>query len=202
MLTHGWRRFKWEDLLAGKLPSLKYAPDAEYMVFKGQIHSPNTHFDNNDSIALLMISKERKRNIVSLPINADGSFSQRGMFFYDSVQVVYRLNHPAKFGSNAEINFQTSLLGPSLPNSPAADPFFQWSRVPDVILEKEINGLLAELKNYSAQARGLDYVITPHRQDSSKNNSETAAHYLEGNFPGFRFPYEPKEGNRTNADSR
>ena len=202
MLTHGWRRFKWEDLLAGKLPALKYAPDTEYMVFKGQINASNAHFDNYDSIALLMISKERKRNIISLPINSDGSFSQRGMFFYDSVQVVYRLNHPAKFGSNAEINFQTSLLGPTLPNSSAADPFFQWSRVPDVILEKEINGLLEELKNYSRQPKGLDYVITPRRLDSTRNNSETAAHYLEGNFPGFKFPYEPKEGNGTNADSR
>ncbi len=201
MLTHGWRRFKWEDMVAGKLPVLNFAPDGEFMVFKGQVKAPNAQLDNSDSIALLMITKDRKKNLLSLPIQSDGNFFQKGMFFYDSVQIVYRLNHASKLGNNTAVNFETSLLKQNTALTAATNPSFQWSKVPDVILEKEIDGLLTELKNYSKQAKGMDYVITPHpKVDSLKTTSETAAHYLEGNFPGMKFPYGVKETG--NEDSK
>lgn len=203
MRTHGWRRFAWEDVIAGKLPALSYAPDREFMVFNGQITGPNIRFDNTDSIALLLITKDRKKNILSLPVGTDGSFMQKGMFFYDSVQIVYRMNHASRLGSGSEINFRTSLLTEAVQATAAADPNFQWSKVPDVILEKEINGLLAELKNYSRQARGMDYVVSPHvKVDSLKSTSETAAHYLEGNFPGMKFPYGVKEAEGAGEDNK
>ena len=204
MLTHGWRRFKWEDVVTGKLPDLPYSAEGEYLSFKGQIAASNVHFDPSDSVALLVITKDKKKNVLSLPVASDGSFGQKGMFFYDSVQVVYRMNHANKLSSGSEINFRTSLLTVGvLNNTAAALPSFQWNKVPDVILEKEINGLLAELKNYSREARGMNYVITPHAKvDSLKNTSETAAHYLENNFPGMKFPYAPKEITTDNGDNR
>jgi hypothetical protein len=204
MLTHGWRRFKWEDVVIGKLPELLYQPDGEYMSFKGQVAVSNMHFDPTDSMSLLLITKDKKKSVLSLPIASDGSFGQKGMFFYDSVQIVYRMNHASKLSSGSEINFHTSLLPAGiLSSTAAANPSFQWSKVPDVILEKEINGLLAELKNYSREARGMNYVITPHaKMDSLKSTSETAAHYLENNFPGMKFPYAPKESSTETGDNR
>ncbi|MFI5155121.1 MAG: hypothetical protein ACHQEM_03000 [Chitinophagales bacterium] len=202
MRTHGWRRYKWDQLVAGKLPVLLFPADNEYMVLNGQVGGSSPRFDNSDSIALLIITKDRKKNVLSLPVRTDGSFSQKGMFFYDSVQVVYKLNHASKIGSSAEINFQTSLMGSVIASTKATEPNFQWSKVPDAILEKEIDGLLAELKNYSRISTGMDYVITPHsKTDTFKNTSETAAHYLEGNFP-FRFPYAPKEPDPSNETAK
>ena len=193
MRTHGWRRFRWEELTAGKLPEIKFPAETDYLSFKGLAGNGNTHFDNGDSIALLVITKDRKKNLLSLPLKSDGSFIQNGMFFYDSVQVVYKLNHPVKIGSGAEINLQTNLLPAGLGAVAAKDPAFAWSKVPDAIIEKEMDGLVAELTNYSRSASNMDYVITPHvKVDSFKSTSETAAHYLETNFP-FRFPYGPKE---------
>ena len=201
MRTHGWRRFKWEELASGKLPEIKYPADADYLSIKGQAGNGSEHFDNTDSIALLVITKDRKKNLLSIPLKPDGSFEQHGMFFYDSVQVVYKLNHAAKIGSGSEINLQTSLLPAGSAVGKAKDPDFAWSRVPDAVIEKEIDGLLAELKNYSRASTNMDYVITPHiKIDSLKSTSETAAHYLETNFP-FRFPYAPKEIN-TPADAQ
>lgn len=204
MLTHGWRRFKWEDVVTGKLPDLRYQTDGEYMSFIGQATGSGIHFDPSDSVALLVITKDKKKTVMSLPMSADGSFGQKGMFFYDSLQIVYRLNHANKLSPGSEINFHTSLLAPGILNSTAASsPDFQWNKVPDVILEKEINGLLAEMKNYSREARGMNYVITPHAKvDSLKNTSETAAHYLENNFPGMKFPYAPRETTSDNDDNR
>ena len=201
MRTHGWRRFNWVELAAGKLPEIKFPADSEYLVLKGQAGNGNAHFDNSDSVALLVITKDRKKNLLSLPLHSDGSFMQSGMFFYDSVQIVYKLNHSAKIGSSAEINLQTSLLPAGSSVVKANGPVFAWSKVPDGIIEKEIDGLVSELKNYSRNTANMDYVITPHAKvDSFKSTSETAAHYLETNFP-FRFPYSPKEPSSP-ADAR
>ena len=49
-----------------------------------------------DSMALLMITRDRKKHVLKMPVNDDGKFEQNGLFFYDSVQVVYRFNHAAK----------------------------------------------------------------------------------------------------------
>ncbi len=188
MLTHGWRRFKWEEALAGKLPVLKYQPETDYLNLKGQIVSAGAPFENGDSIALLLMSRDGKKYVVSLPVNGDGSFLQKGMFFYDSVQIVYRLNHSNKLNAGSTVNFQTSLL-PADSLVAAVNPGFGWIRVPDVILEKELNGALTEFRDYSRLTPGLNYVFSPKKTDSAKGIIETAAHYLEFNFPGYKFPY-------------
>ncbi|MDQ2863763.1 MAG: hypothetical protein M3R50_08995, partial [Bacteroidota bacterium] len=35
MLTHGWRRFKWEDVVAGKFPKIIYPKDTSYLSLSG-----------------------------------------------------------------------------------------------------------------------------------------------------------------------
>ena len=37
MLTHGWRRFKWEDVVKGKLPKISYPRDTSFMSLSGKI---------------------------------------------------------------------------------------------------------------------------------------------------------------------
>lgn len=200
MLTHGWRRFKWEELIAGKFPELKYPEEKEYLNINGQIAGASARFNEDDSIALLLVTKERKKYVLSLPLNADGSFTQKGMFFYDSVQIVYRVNHSSKLGSGSEINFQTNLLAAG-PAVAASDPGFEWIRVPDVILEKEMNGALTEMHDYSRLTTGLDYVFSP-KNDSSKGGLGTASHYLQSNFPGFKFPSASTLVNAANTEKQ
>jgi hypothetical protein len=205
MRTHGWRRFKWEDVLAGKLPVIQFPADSEFMVLQGKIGPAFNRFDAGDSISLLLIGKDRKKYVVSIPIRPDGSFVQKGMFFYDSLQIVYSLNHTSKLGPNAGVSFQTSLHAEPFSPTRAMDPNFQWSRVPDVVLGKETDGSLTETNNYGKQPNGLNFVFTPVvRPDSAKNNFETASKYLQDNFPALKFPYAPKENNGGNglADNR
>jgi hypothetical protein len=202
MLTHGWRRFKWEELMAGKFPELKYSEENDYLNITGQIAAANTLFDNNDSIALLLVTRDRKKYVLSLPLSPDGSFVQKGMLFYDSVQIVYRVNHSSKLGSGSTINFQTSLLPASLSTVPSTNPGFEWIKVPDVILEKELNGALTEMRDYSRLIPGLNYVFSPNKNDSTKTGLETASHYLLGNFPGFKFPYASTVVSSSNTENR
>jgi hypothetical protein len=190
LLTHGWRRFSWESVVSGKFPVLKYSRDAGFLAIKGEIHNiPNP--DAQDSMALLLVTRDRKKQVLKLPVNETGNFSQNGLFFYDSVQVIYRFNHAAKLGNSNQISVYSDLL-PALTPAKADEPSFSWIKVPDVILEKEMNGNLIEIKDHSIPSTAMSYAVSP-KTDSVGRNSESAAHYLADNFVDLHFPVSLKE---------
>ena len=75
--------------------------------------------DAQDSMALLLVSRDKKKQVIKLPVQANGQFAQNGLFFYDSVQVVYRFNHTSKI-RNGQISVYSSLL-PALTPAHADD---------------------------------------------------------------------------------
>jgi hypothetical protein len=190
LLTHGWRRFNWESVVSGRFPELKYPRDAGFLSIKGEIRN-NARPDPEDSMALLLVTRDRKKQILKLPVNETGKFGQNGLFFYDSVQVVYRFNHAAKLGSNTQISVYSDLL-PALTPAKADEPSFAWMKVPDVILEKEMNGNLIESQDHSVPSTAMSYIVSP-KSDSIGRNSESAAHYLADNFVDLHFPATLKE---------
>jgi hypothetical protein len=190
LLTHGWRRFNWESVVSGKFPELKFPRDAGFLSVRGEIKN-GSNLDAQDSMALLMITRDRKKNVYKMPVDGEGKFEQNGLFFYDSVQVVYKFNHTAKLNSNTQISLYSGLL-PALTPAKADEPAFEWVKVPDVILEKEMNGNLIETHDNSVPAPAMSYAITPVR-DSLGKNSESAAHYLTTMFVDLRFPASVKE---------
>jgi len=199
LLTHGWRRFNWENAVSGKMPALKYLHDADFLTLKGEIHGTSANVDADDSIALLMISRDRKKQVLNLPVNADGKFIQRGLYFYDSVQVVYKLNHVSKINSHSEISLYADLLPPLTP-ARANEPGYDWMKVPDVVLEKELNGNIIETNEYAVPSQDMSYMLSP-GTDASKA-SETAAHYLSTMFTDLRFAATLKESGTGTGDGR
>ena len=190
LLTHGWRRFDWEAVVSGKFPELKYSRDAGFLSIKGEIRN-ETNPNAEDSMALLLVTRDRKKQVLKLPVNTNGKFEQSGLFFYDSVQVVYRFNHAAKMSNGAQISVYSDLLPPLTP-AKASEPSFAWMKVPDVILEKEMNGNLIEINDNSTLSTAMSYTVSP-KMDSIGRNSETAAHYLADNFVDLHFPVTLKE---------
>jgi hypothetical protein len=190
VLTHGWRRFSWESVVSGKFPELKYPRDAGFLSIKGEIRN-NPGPDAQDSMALLLVTRDRKKQVLKLPVNENGKFGQNGLFFYDSVQVVYRFNHAAKLHSSTQISVYSDLL-PALTPAKADEPLFAWMKVPDVILEKEMNGNLIETHDNSVPSTAMSYTVSP-KTDSIGRNSESAAHYLTDNFVDLHFPATLKE---------
>ncbi|HEY4155443.1 MAG TPA: hypothetical protein VGM24_08440 [Puia sp.] len=191
LLTHGWRRFNWEAVVSGKLPALKYLHDADFLTLKGEIRGSAGSLDEADSMALLLISKDRKKHVMNLPVNGDGKFNQRGLYFYDSLQVVYRFNHLSKINKGTEISLFSNLLPPLTP-ARAEEPSYSWMKVPDVVLEKEFNGSIMETSDYSVPSDDMSYIVTP-KQEAQKGASETAAHYLSTMFADLHFPATLKD---------
>ena len=101
-----------------------------------------------------------RKTCLNFPYTRDGKFGQNGLFFYDSVQVVYNFNHISKLNNNAQISFYSDLL-PALTPAKADEPSFAWMKVPDVILEKEMNGNLIEIHDNSVPSTAMSYAVTP-----------------------------------------
>lgn len=113
MMTNGWRRFKWEDALAGRFPDTKHQP-SEYVTVNGKINGLNkTELLNKELTAILEINK--KQEFLNIPVGSDGTFSMSGLLFFDTAKLYYQFNNDKDKILTSRANFDiksTLLKGP------------------------------------------------------------------------------------------
>ena len=111
MLTHGWRRFKWEDIVKGKLPKITYPKDTSYLALSGKVYGVTKGMlSGKESIFLFVKDKDSGTKGMLMPLNVDGTFSDPSMIFFDTLRVFYQLK--SKLFSSAEARFMTDRLPP------------------------------------------------------------------------------------------
>jgi hypothetical protein len=109
MLTNGWRRFKWEDVVKGKLPEINYPKDTSYLTLSGKVFGvAKNQLSGRESIALLIKEKDSSTKFLMMNINSDGSFGDPNIVLFDTLKVYYSLK--AKFLKAAEARFMTDRL--------------------------------------------------------------------------------------------
>ena len=92
MLTHGWRRFKWDDLAQRKTPQIKFAPE-EYLSIKGSVIGVDPgKLGSAAELNIFMELKDSSRQFFSAPITA-GKFVLPNVIFYDTAKLYYQLNN-------------------------------------------------------------------------------------------------------------
>ncbi len=111
MLTHGWRRFKWDEVVQGKLPVIKYAKDSDFMQLQGKAFgAASLKVQPDQKIIIILQAKDSSKQTLILPVKADGSFVQEGMVFFDTLKVFYQLLGDKRLANRTELVFQTGLL--------------------------------------------------------------------------------------------
>jgi hypothetical protein len=105
MLTNGWRRFKWDDLAAGKLPVIKY-PRENYLSLSATLTGvlPN-QVPKNTQINVFLQAKDSSRQLFFLAIDSTGKFQQDGLVFFDTVSVFYQFNNNKYLANKSVVNF-------------------------------------------------------------------------------------------------
>lgn len=105
MMTHGWRRFKWEDLAAGKLLTIKY-PRENYLSLTAELAGvPASQIPKNTELNVFLESKDSSRQIFSLAIDSSGKFREDGLIFFDTVKVFYQFNNNKFLSTRGTMNF-------------------------------------------------------------------------------------------------
>ena len=114
MLTHGWRRFKWEEVVAGKIPKPKFERDTAYLTLSGRIYGvlPG-RIQPGTSIILLFKQKDTKGGFMFVPLRSDGTFDDPNTIIFDTAHVYYQFEKSKGLG-DASVQFMPGRLpGPA-----------------------------------------------------------------------------------------
>ena len=119
MLTHGWRRFKWQEVLSPKVVKPKFERDTAYLALSGKVYGvlPG-QIGPGTSIILLVKQKDNKGGFMFIPLKQDGSFVDPSVVLFDTAHVYYQLDKKKGLG-NASVQFMPDRLpAPSATNLP------------------------------------------------------------------------------------
>ena len=124
MLTHGWRRFKWEELLSGKIPKPPFAKDTSYITLSGKVMGVLPGQINKEAAVVLMVKqKDQEGQMLLIPVESNGSFNDPATILFDTAQIYYSFQK-AKELKDANIQFMTNRLpAPSFNPSSFIKPY-------------------------------------------------------------------------------
>jgi len=119
MLTNGWRRFRWDDALAGKFPELKQQPEG-YLALEGKVSGLNRSQLQSHDITAMVETKGSGRHFISIPVEPDGTFKVDDMAFFDTIKVFYQFNNDKDkiLTSRGVFEFRNSLMNDALRAKP------------------------------------------------------------------------------------
>ncbi|OQY95677.1 MAG: hypothetical protein B6D37_04280 [Sphingobacteriales bacterium UTBCD1] len=122
MLTHGWRRFNWEEVVKGKLPGILYPKDTSYLTLSGKVYGVIPSDLKGTTIIMIVSRPKQGGDVVMLPIENDGTFNDPSLLVIDTVRVYYQL--PKKHFRDASVRFMEDLLPPLRSNIPAMGIYY------------------------------------------------------------------------------
>ena len=105
MMTNGWRRFRWDNVLAGRWPTLTYAPD-NYLSIQGQVHGLSRNLLYNRSLNAIIEVKKKQRDFMSTAVDPNGKFVFPDMVFYDTAKLYYQFNDDKKKDLTSRATFE------------------------------------------------------------------------------------------------
>lgn len=92
MLTHGWRRYNWADMLVNKMPVLKMPAD-NYLGVYGQIGKETLDkMEKDEQVNLIVKTVDSTSTFYSILPDKAGMLRQTGLIFYDTAKVYYSFN--------------------------------------------------------------------------------------------------------------
>jgi len=112
MLTNGWRRIKWDDVVAGKMPNIKYQNDTGYLSLAGKVFGASAGDMRQSSMLFLILDrkKDSTRSSLQMTLNKDGSFSDPNVILFDTTRIYYQFVGNANIANSTEIVFDNGML--------------------------------------------------------------------------------------------
>ncbi len=184
MMTNGWRRFKWEEVLAGKFPEIKYRPD-DYITVQGKINGlTRTQLAGKELTGIFDV--EGKQEFVTIPVDQNGKFEIEGLLFYDTARLYYQFNNDKDrvLTSRAHFDIKNNLSKIVVPFKLDSNAAYQTILPPKDVLAKNID--IANKNQSVRDARNkvqtLDAVTVTGRQKTRAQ--EMDERYASGLFSG------------------
>ena len=184
MLTNGWRRFKWEELLAGKWPTLSHQPE-NYISIVGNVYGPAPNLLRGREITGILKSKTGD-DVITMPIGQDGKFGNTGMVFFDTAKLYYQFNQDKdkQLTSTSSFTIKTSFAKPVSTSSIFLNSLYA-PVAPDTAIaakNKKVAKLILEEFAEGKKIKVLDAVVLKTRVKSPEEKLDEK--YTSGFFSG------------------
>ncbi len=106
MLTHGWRRYNWAEVMAQKMPAINFPAD-DYLGVYGQVGTGAIgKMEKDEPVNLIVKTIDSINNFYSVIPDKSGYIRQNGLVFYDSARVYFTFNKSK--GLNRQLAFSQS----------------------------------------------------------------------------------------------
>jgi hypothetical protein len=185
MLTHGWRRFKWEDLAAGKTPVIKY-PYEDYLSLNADVLGiDNSKISHDENLIVFLKKKDSSTKMLAVPYARNGHFQLSGLVYYDTVKAYYQFSIDRNLSNEAAVIFKNGLL----PVSRKLKPFNNmslatWSPDDSSLVRKArlVMNQIARLQGDDKRYQNLQTVTVKVKMKSNKQKLDEE--YSSGLFGG------------------
>jgi len=92
MLTHGWRKYNWADMMVQKMPAIKMAAD-NYLGVYGQIGNDLlSKIGKDEQVNLIVKTADSTSTFYAIQPDNAGLLKQTGLVFYDTARVYFSFN--------------------------------------------------------------------------------------------------------------
>lgn len=185
MMTHGWRRIKWEALAMGQLPKIKN-PEQDYLAIKVEVLGVDPYkIPKDESLNVILSRKDSSTQLLSVPHLKGSKFGISGLVFFDTVKAYYQFNTNRALADQAAITFSNGLVfGPKVAKS-LFNGFDGWTAEDSAYLRrnKYIQKELVRVQPIEAAQGKLlkEAIVTAHQKTAAEKMDER---YASGMFAG------------------
>ena len=140
MMTNGWRRFKWENILAGRWPTIKYQPD-DHLSIQGKVLGLSRTVLYNRPLSAILKTKNKPAAYYNIPVNDKGEFYEAGLYFFDTAKLYYQLSNDNEktVTASASFYFNNSFIKAPLLSNEQVSSFYMPDKTDSSTLLKNIN---------------------------------------------------------------
>ncbi len=184
MMTNGWRRFKWENVLAEKWPVITITP-ADYIAIKGKVLGLTKLQLSNKDLTGILKTKSGSPQFLNIPIAKDGQFKLNKLYFFDTAKLYYQFNNDKDktLTGAASFAFENSFVRYPSPSLNLLSDLYSPAKTDSIILLKSAS--LARLQREQRERnkiQTLSTVVVRTKQKSLKEKLD--AEYTSGMFSG------------------
>ncbi len=136
MMTHGWRRIKWEALAKGQLPVIKN-PEQDYLAMRVEVLGVDPYkIPKDESLNVILSRKDSSTQLLTIPHISGSKFGVMGLVFFDTVRAFYQFNTNRALSDQAAITFSNGLVRGPKSAKPLFNGFDGWTAEDSIYLKR------------------------------------------------------------------
>jgi hypothetical protein len=183
LMTNGWRRFKWENLLARQWPTLSFPID-NYISVNGNVYGLSKTQLAGKSLIGVIKTKSKTSDFLNIPLSTDGRFRVTGMYVFDTAKLYYQINNDKdkRLTAAASFSFKNEIPNAAPASADLLSSLLLIAKPDSLSFQKSLKQAALQRSLFESKAKTLEVVKIFSKQKTLKEKLEEQ--YTSGFFSG------------------